>query len=79
MSSTTCNADRPAAKLVDEPADDGAGAHVEPAEEAAHPRHGALVGIKVQDQDRQEHAEADWGHWEQQVAKSEIQRDQAVF
>ena len=51
-------ADRPAAELVDQASYDGPGAHVEPAEEAPHPRHRALVRVEVGHQHGQQHSEA---------------------
>ena len=51
-------ADGPASELVDEAADDGAGAHVEAAEEAPHPRDRALVRVEVRHQHGQQNTEA---------------------
>ena len=51
-------ADGPAAELVDKTADDGPGAHVEPAEETPHPRDRALVRVEVRHQHRKQNAEA---------------------
>ena len=51
-------ADRPAAELVDQAADDGPGAHVEPAEETPHPRDRALVRVEVRHQHGQQNSEA---------------------
>ena len=60
-SSLTGYADGPAPELVDEPSDDGPGAHVEAAEEAPHPRDRALVRVEVRHQHGQQNTEADVG------------------